>query len=72
MKKEFASVLAAALLVGGLTTLSACGPRTADMGVTPELFKMIPYIMSLILLAFTSKNNHAPAAEGIPYDKEKR
>lgn len=45
---------------------------TADMGVTPELFKMIPYIMSLILLAFTSKNNHAPAAEGIPYDKEKR
>ena len=45
---------------------------TADKGVTPELFKMIPYILSLVLLAFTSKHHHAPAAEGIPYDKEKR
>lgn len=45
---------------------------TEDMGVTAELFKMVPYIASLVLLAFTSKNHHAPAAEGIPYDKEKR
>ena len=45
---------------------------TADKGVTSELFKMIPYILSLLLLAFTSKHHHAPAAEGIPYDKEKR
>ena len=45
---------------------------TADDGVTAELFKMIPYILSLILLAFTSKNHHAPKAEGIPYDKEAR
>lgn len=45
---------------------------TADKGVTPELFKMIPYILSLLLLAFTSKNHHAPKAEGIPYDKEAR
>ena len=41
-------------------------------GVTAELFKMIPYILSLLLLAFTSKNHHAPKAEGIPYDKEAR
>ncbi len=45
---------------------------TADDGVTSELFKMIPYILSLLLLAFTSKNHHAPKAEGIPYDKEAR
>lgn len=44
----------------------------ADDGVTSELFKMIPYILSLLLLAFTSKNHHAPKAEGIPYDKEAR
>ena len=41
-------------------------------GVTAELFKMIPYILSLLLLAFTSKNHHAPKAEGLPYDKEAR
>ena len=45
---------------------------TADKGVTSELFKMIPYILSLLLLAFSSKNHHAPKAEGIPYDKETR
>ena len=45
---------------------------TAEDGVTSELFKMIPYILSLVLLAFTSKNHHAPKAEGIPYDKEAR
>ncbi len=41
-------------------------------GVTSELFKMIPFIASLILLAFTSKKSRAPKAEGIPYDKTKR
>lgn len=45
---------------------------TSSDGVTSELFKMIPYILSLLLLAFTSKNHHAPKAEGIPYDKEAR
>ena len=45
---------------------------TSDKKVTPDLFKMIPYILSLLLLAFTSKNHHAPKAEGIPYDKEAR
>ena len=45
---------------------------TAADGVTSDLFKMIPYILSLLLLAFTSKNHHAPKAEGIPYDKEAR
>ena len=37
MKKEFASVLAAALLVGGLTTLSACGPRTAEIALITDV-----------------------------------
>ena len=45
---------------------------TSEDGVNAELFKMIPYILSLLLLAFTSKNHHAPKAEGIPYDKEAR
>lgn len=45
---------------------------TAQHGVTSELFRMLPFIASLILLAFTSKNSRAPKAEGIPYDKSRR
>lgn len=40
--------------------------------VTPELFKMIPYILSLILLMFTSKKSRAPKAEGQPYERGQR
>ena len=31
-----------------------------------------PYVISLIVLAFTSKNSRAPKAEGIPHDKGQR
>ena len=33
---------------------------------------MMPDIISLIVLAFTSKRSRAPKAEGIPYDKGQR
>ena len=36
------------------------------------LYNMFPYIISLIVLAFVSKNSRAPKAEGIPYDKGQR
>ena len=36
------------------------------------VYNMFPYIISLVVLAFTSKNSHAPKAEGIPYDKGSR
>ncbi len=36
------------------------------------IYNMMPYIISLIVLAFTSKNSKAPKAEGIPYDKSTR
>ena len=32
----------------------------------------MPYIVSLVVLAFTSKSSRAPKAEGIPYDKSMR
>ena len=47
-------------------------PLTAEHGVTSELFKMLPFIASLILLTFTSKKSRAPKSEGIPYDKSVR
>jgi simple sugar transport system permease protein len=33
---------------------------------------MLPYIISLLVLAIASQNSRAPKAEGIPYDKGKR
>ena len=36
------------------------------------VYNMLPYIVCLIVLAFTSKNSKAPKAEGIPYDKGQR
>ncbi|MBQ5781486.1 MAG: ABC transporter permease [Spirochaetaceae bacterium] len=37
-----------------------------------EMYKMLPYIISLVVLAFSSKKSRAPKAEGIPYDKGTR
>lgn len=36
------------------------------------IYNMLPYIISLIVLAIFSKNSRAPKAEGIPYDKSQR
>ncbi|MCD8338394.1 MAG: ABC transporter permease [Lachnospiraceae bacterium] len=37
-----------------------------------SVYNMLPYIISLIVLAFTSEKSRAPKAEGIPYDKGQR
>ena len=44
----------------------------AEIGVSPHLYRMLPYLITLIVLAFTSKKSRAPKAEGIPYDKGQR
>ena len=43
-----------------------------EIGVSPHLYRMMPYIITLLVLAFTSKKSRAPKAEGIPYDKGTR
>ena len=43
-----------------------------DLGVSPHFYRMLPYIITLVVLAFTSKNSRAPKAEGVPYDKGQR
>lgn len=40
--------------------------------VPSTFYNMLPYIISLIVLVFVSKNSKAPKAEGIPYDKGQR
>ena len=43
-----------------------------NLNIPSNIYNMLPYIVSLIVLAFTSKNSKAPKAEGIPYDKGMR
>ncbi len=44
----------------------------AALNVPSTVYNMLPYIISLVVLAFTSKKSRAPKAEGIPYDKGSR
>ncbi len=42
------------------------------LNLPAAMYNMLPYIISLVVLAFTSKKSRAPKAEGIPYDKGQR
>ncbi len=44
----------------------------SQLGWSSNIYNMMPFIASMIILAFTSKNSMAPKAEGIPYDKGSR
>ena len=44
----------------------------ANIGISSHFYRMLPYLITLLVLAFTSKNSRAPKAEGIPYDKGMR
>jgi simple sugar transport system permease protein len=41
----------------------------AVLNVPSGIYNMLPYIVSLVVLALTSGKSRAPKAEGIPYDK---
>ena len=43
-----------------------------EIGISAHLYRMLPYIITLVVLAFTSKKSRAPKAEGVPYDKGQR
>lgn len=44
----------------------------SDLHIPSTVYNMMPYIISLIVLALTSSHSRAPKAEGIPYDKGQR
>ncbi|MBR5389948.1 MAG: ABC transporter permease, partial [Clostridia bacterium] len=46
--------------------------RLAELGLNAKFYRLLPYIITLLVLAFTSKKSRAPKAEGIPYDKGQR
>ena len=42
------------------------------LNIPSVVYNMLPYIISLVVLAFTSKKSRAPKAVGIPYDQGTR
>ncbi|MBD5134036.1 MAG: ABC transporter permease [Clostridiales bacterium] len=44
----------------------------ANAPISTHFYRMLPYIITLVVLAFTSKKSRAPKAEGVPYDKGQR
>lgn len=65
----------AALLFGLFRSLSnvySAFPVLENLGIPSYIYNMMPYIVSLIVLALTSEKSRAPKAEGIPYDKGMR
>ncbi len=43
-----------------------------SLPIPSAVYNMLPYIVSLVVLAFTSGKSRAPKAEGVPYDKGQR
>lgn len=68
-------ILGTAFFFGLMKTIAASYsaiPFLSTSGIPSYIYKMIPYIATLVILIFTSKNSQAPRAEGIPYDKGQR
>lgn len=68
-------ILFAALFFGLMKTIAATYsviPALVALKIPSDVYKMIPYIATLVALAFTARNSQAPRAEGIPYDKGER
>ncbi|MCH4035254.1 MAG: ABC transporter permease [Lachnospiraceae bacterium] len=69
------NIALAALLFGFFRALSnvySGFDALAALGIPGSIYNMLPYIISLVVLALTSQNSRAPKAEGIPYEKGRR
>ena len=66
----------ASILFGGLYILYLFIPSGMDHMEMKELYKMIPYIVTLVVLVITSmrnkRENQPPASLGLPYFREER
>jgi len=69
------NIALAALLFGLMRALSnvyVAFDFLAQLPIPGTVYNMLPYIISLLVLIFTSKKSRAPKAEGVPYDKGSR
>ncbi len=68
-------VMFAAFFFGFMKTVASAYsviPFLSSFHIPSDVYKMIPFIATLIVLAFTSKTSQAPKAVGEPYDKGTR
>ena len=68
-------ILGAAFFFGMMKTIAAAYsgiPFLLNLGIPTVVYKITPYVATIIVLAFTSKNSAAPRAEGVPYEKGQR
>ena len=68
-------ILFASFFFGFMKALSnsyASIPFLFALNIQSNIYKMIPYIATILVLIFTSKKSAAPRASGIPFDKMKR
>ena len=72
--KPFRIFLAAVFfsLFKAMANIADSFPLLKDLGWPKEIYNMMPFVASMIVLALTSKKSRAPKAEGIPYDKGAR
>lgn len=76
------NIAGGALLFGLFKCIAACYSTLdingdgiywlAEIGISSHVYRLLPYVITLLVLAFTSKKSRAPKAEGIPYDKGTR
>jgi len=68
-------VLFAAFFFGLMKTIASAYsviPLLATSAIPSDIYKMIPFVATLIVLAFSSKASQAPRAVAVPYDKGSR
>lgn len=56
-------------VIGSYTASIPFMPSFSGIKSADNIYQMLPYIVTMVVLIFTSKNSRAPKAEGIPYDK---
>ena len=59
-------------VLGSFAGLIPFLPKFETITSSDNIYKMVPYIVTMIVLVLTGKKSRAPKAEGIPYDKGKR
>ncbi len=65
----------AALFFAFLRTVAysiALIPFLDALDINQTYYKMLPYLFTMVILAFTSKKSKAPKAIGVPFDKSQR
>ena len=72
--KPFRIFLAAIFfsLFRAMANIADSFPLLKGLNWPKEIYNMMPFIASMVVLALTSKKSRAPKAEGIPYDKGAR